>query len=342
MTFQPISGATEPSIEVLEDLDANSSGILDDARVGLTADSKWLPPKYFYDDRGSRLFDAITELPEYYPTRAERELLRTHGADIIDRAGCPALVELGSGSSEKTTLLIEPLIATHADAATYVPFDVSLGALRPAVERLHEAFPGVRIDGVVGDVDRHLADLPQRGPRLIAFLGGTLGNYAPGPRHALLRKLRAVVGPDEAILIGIDLVKDPDRLVRAYDDAAGVTAAFNRNVLHVLNDSLGSAFDPELFAHVAHWDPEQEWIEMRLRARQAHQVELLALGLTVSFDRGEDLRTEISAKFRRDDFIDELAAVGLAATDWWTDGDYALVLSRPASGGQPVRRLLRS
>lgn len=298
-----------------------------DVRRGLEQPPRWLPPKYFYDDRGSELFDAITALPEYYPTRAERSLLREFADDIAYASGANVLLELGSGSSEKTTLLLDALDRVgHVDA--YVPVDVSEGALRGAVRELAMARPGLPVHPVVADFDRHLAVLPAPGRRLVAFLGSTIGNFAPVERARFLARLSHALRPGESVLIGVDLVKDPERLVAAYDDAAGVTAEFNRNVLHVLNRDLAGDFRPDEFDHVAVWDPRQEWIEMRLRAQSAQVVTLRRAGLTFALAAGEEIRTEISAKFRRPAIEAELVAVGFRPTGWWRDDDYGLILAR--------------
>ena len=295
-----------------------------DVVMGLTSHPKWLPPKYFYDDRGSELFDEITRLPEYYPTNAERSLLHAYSGEIAAVAEAECLLELGSGSSEKTRWLIDAM--AERGMSTYVPVDVSSGALRSATENLRGR--DVFMQPVVADFERHLAELPRPGKRLVAFLGGTIGNLAPTQRAAFLNDLAAAMTPGETFLVGVDLVKDPGRLVRAYDDSAGVTAEFNRNVLTVLNRELGADFDLSSFDHVAVWDPDNEWIEMRLRATATQQVQVPGVDLKVDFEAGEEMRTEISAKFRRERIEGELAAAGLTPVGWWTDGDYALVMGR--------------
>jgi L-histidine N-alpha-methyltransferase len=303
-----------------------------DALAGLTATPKTLPPRWFYDERGSELFDRITRLPEYYPTRAERAILDAGAAEIAEAAGADVLVELGSGTSDKTRLLLTALRATGT-LRTFVPFDVDPSVLRAAGAALTDEFPGLEVAAVVGDFTRHLGELPTTGRRrLIAFLGSTIGNLEPGPRAAFLTEVAGALRPGDSFLLGTDLVKDPGRLVRAYDDDDGVTAAFNRNVLAVLDRELGADFDLDAFDHVALWDPEHEWIEMRLRSRVDQVVSVADLGLEVPFAAGEDLRTEISAKFRRERVEAELAAAGLAMTHWWTDpaGDFGLSLSGPA------------
>lgn len=297
-----------------------------DARDGLTASPKVLPPKYFYDDRGSVLFEEITRLPEYYPTRAEHAILTAHAAEIVEAADCDALLELGSGSSEKTRLLLDALRADGRLRA-YVPVDVSAGALREAMPALRRDYPGVVLHGAVADFDSHLDELPHPGRRLWALLGGTIGNYAPAERGVFLSHVAAAMTEQEGLLLGLDLVKDPTRLVQAYDDAAGVTAEFNRNVLHVLNRELDGDLDADAFDHVALWDEDNEWIEMRLRAQRPVHARLRALDLDVDFAPGEEIRTEISAKFRREKAERELFAAGLTPTHWWTDGDFALVLA---------------
>jgi len=300
-----------------------------DVASGLTASPKHLPPKWFYDDAGSELFDKITRLVEYYPTEAERAALRSAAAEIAELSGADTLMELGSGSSDKTRVLLDALDAAGR-LRRYVPFDVSPSALRSAATSLADQYPGLVIDTVVGDFDRHLDRLPKGGRRLLAFLGGTIGNYPPEPRHRLLAALSATLGPGESLLLGTDLVKDADRLVAAYDDPSGVTAAFNRNVLAVVNRELDADFDLDAFDHVARWNAGAEWIEMWLRSTERQTVTVSQLGLTIVFDEGEEMLTEVSAKFRRSGVEAELSAVGLELVGWWTDpaGDFALSLAR--------------
>ncbi|NUR06441.1 MAG: L-histidine N(alpha)-methyltransferase [Nocardioidaceae bacterium] len=299
-----------------------------DVRAGLTATPKVLPPKYFYDGRGSELFEDITRLPEYYPTRAERSILQARAAEVADLTKARTLVELGSGSSEKTHLLLRAL-RDVGSLETYVPVDVSADAIEWALPGLAEEYPTLEVHGVVADFERHLEVLPQDGPRLVAFLGGTIGNFEPEQRGAFLAALGATMNPGDAFLLGTDLVKDPQRLVAAYDDAAGVTAQFDLNVLHVVNRELGADFDVDAFKHVAVWNAECEWIEMRLRSLRDQTVAVPALDLTVGFADGEEMRTEISAKFRREKVERELTAAGLHLAQWWTDeaGDFALSLA---------------
>jgi L-histidine N-alpha-methyltransferase len=291
-----------------------------DARAGLTASPKQLPPKWFYDALGSELFMQITRLPEYYPTRAERAALDRYAGRIAEITGAKTLIELGSGSSEKTRLLLDAL-SRNGTLGKFVPLDVSESALAEAVSTLSADYPGIEVQGVVGDFTEHLSHLPNGSSRLVAFLGGTIGNLLPAQRAAFYSQLRDALEPGEWFLLGADLVKDPAVLVPAYDDAAGVTAEFNRNVLHVLNRELGADFEPEAFEHVALWDPENEWIEMRLRASKPMRVAVPALGLTVEFAAREEMLTEVSAKFHREGIDAELTAAGLAVRRWWTDPD---------------------
>ncbi len=301
----------------------------DDARRGLSASPKDLPPKWFYDDRGSQLFDEITRLDEYYPTRAERQILVARADEIAAASGADTLIELGSGTSEKTRLLLDALART-GQLRRFAPFDVSETTLRAAAHAIAGEHPEIDVHAVVGDFERHLHELPRGGRRLVAFLGGTIGNLPPEPRAKFLATVAADLEPGDTFLLGTDLVKDPARLVTAYNDAAGVTAEFNRNVLHVLNRELGADFAPSTFTHIARWNDGTEWIEMWLRSEQAQSVKIPELDLVVEFDRGEEMRTEISAKFRRASLTEELEAAGLRLTEWWTDeaGDFALTLSR--------------
>ena len=305
--------------------DATDAALRADVLHGLTRTPKELPPKWFYDARGSELFEEITRLPEYYPTRAEREILIARAAEIAAASGARTLVELGSGSSEKTRHLLDALPGLH----TYVPVDVSESALTGAAKALLEERPSLNIHALIADFTRGLALPGTPGPRLVAFLGGTIGNLLPDERAAFLRSVRSLMNPGDSLLLGTDLVKDEEVLVRAYDDAAGVTAAFNKNVLAVVNRELGADFDPGAFDHVALWDAENEWIEMRLRSRTAQTVKLPELDLAVPFEAGEEMRTEVSAKFRQEGVRSELADVELELTNWWTDteGRFALCLA---------------
>ncbi|MFF9040383.1 L-histidine N(alpha)-methyltransferase [Streptomyces sp. NPDC014892] len=305
--------------------DATDAALRADVLQGLTRTPKTLPPKWFYDARGSELFEQITELPEYYPTRAEREILVGRAGEIAAASGPRTLVELGSGSSDKTRHLLDAMPGLH----TYVPVDVSESALRQAGEALVAERPGLNVHALIADFTTGLV-LPQTpGPRLVAFLGGTIGNLVPEERAAFLAAVRGLLAPGDTLLLGTDLVKDEGVLVAAYDDAAGVTAEFNKNVLNVVDRELGADFDPDAFDHVALWNAECEWIEMRLRSRTTQTVKIPALDLAVDFEAGEELRTEVSAKFRREGVRAELASAGLELTRWWTDeqGRFALSLS---------------
>jgi L-histidine Nalpha-methyltransferase len=327
--------------------DYRAASLRADALAGLTATPKSLPPKWFYDAQGSALFEKITELPEYYPTRAERSILRAAAAEIARLSHARVLVELGSGSSEKTRLLLSALRA-EGSLEAYVPVDVSESALVGAEEALAVEYPGLAVHPVVSDFEKYLGLEPstgsaadgarpagagdaEAGPRLVAFLGSTIGNMVPAERAAFLRRVRASLRPGDSFLLGTDLVKDVAVLVAAYDDSAGVTAAFNKNVLAVLNAELGADFDLDGFEHVAVWDPANEWIEMRLRATAEQRARVRDLDLDVRFAAGEEMRTEVSAKFRRAGVEAELAAAGLAMGAWWTDpGErFGLSLSVP-------------
>ena len=297
-----------------------------DARRGLTSDPKWLPPKWFYDENGSLLFEEITRLPEYYPTRAEREIMLAVAGEIAADSDATTLVELGSGSSEKTRVLLDAL-REHHTLERYVPVDVSEAALAEAAEALRAEYPGLAVHALVADFEHQLDRLPRGGRRMVAFLGGTIGNLVPADRAQFLADLRHTLVPGDTLLLGTDLVKSPDVLIPAYDDAAGVTAAFNKNVLAVLNRELKADFDLDAFDHVAIWDAEQEWIEMRLRSRRAQAAYVAALDLEVHFSAGEELRTEVSAKFRRDGIEAELRDAGFTLTDWWTDRGRRFALS---------------
>jgi L-histidine Nalpha-methyltransferase len=316
------------TIDVLLQPDDLSRALRDDVVNGLTSAPKELPPKWFYDDRGCDLFDQITRLPEYYPTEAERTILTDHAAAIADTSAADTLVELGSGTSEKTRILLDAMGAT-GQLRRFAPFEVNEATLRTAAAAIADQYADIEIHGVVGDFERHLPSLPSGGRRMVAFLGSTIGNFQPAERKQFLAALAETLQPGDSLLLGTDLVKDVDRLVAAYDDPRGITAEFNRNVLHVVNRELDADFDPDGFAHVAIFDTGEEWIEMRLRSERAQSVTIRRLDLAVSFDAGEEMRTEISAKFRREGVTAELAAVGLRLDRWMTDptGDFGLSLS---------------
>jgi len=299
-----------------------------DVLDGLAASPKSLPPKWFYDSVGSDLFDQITRLPEYYPTRAETEILRARSADIASVTGADTLVELGSGTSEKTRTLLQAL----DDGGTlrrFVPFDVDASMLSAAATAIQREYPDIEIAAVCGDFEEHLSEIPDGGRRLFVFLGSTIGNLTADPRAEFLAALAAVLRPGDSLLLGTDLVKDTGRLVAAYDDAAGVTAQFNRNVLAVINRELDADFDVDAYRHVARWNADDERMEMWLRAESAQRVRIAALDLTVEFAAGEEILTEVSCKFRADAVADELARAGLRPTRWWIDdaGDFGLSLA---------------
>jgi L-histidine N-alpha-methyltransferase len=306
--------------------------LADDVLDGLTRPVKEIPPKHFYDARGGELYDRITELPEYYPARTEAAILRARADEIAERTGAGELVELGSGTATKTRLLLSAL----ADAGTlrrYVPIDVTEGLVRATAEALTQEYDGLAVHGIVGDFERHLGHVPPPpdAPRIVAFLGGTIGNFIPGTRRRLLRRVARLLRPGvDHLLLGADLVKDPAVLEAAYNDSEGLTAEFNRNVLRVINRELDADFEVDAFEHVAFYDREREWIEMRLRAQRRMEVRVAALHLDVRFEPREELRTEISAKFTRGRLVRDLAAAGLALEAVMTDPDdlFALVLAR--------------
>jgi L-histidine N-alpha-methyltransferase len=301
-----------------------------DVRAGLCAEHKWLPPVWFYDDRGSQLFDEITRLPEYYLTRAERSLLEHNAPAIAARSGADTLVELGAGTCDKSRVLLDAMRATGT-LRRYVPLDVSDGTLWAAATTLADDYPGLEVRAVVGDFHLHIDRIPSEGKRLVAFLGSTIGNLTPEQRRRFLFDLDCTMAHGDRLLLGTDLVKDRSRLLAAYDDAAGITAEFNRNVLLVLNRELHASFDPAEFEHAAVWNDEANWIEMRLRARSDQVVSIGDLDMEVTFAAGEDLLTEISAKFTRRGVEDELFAAGFLVDEMWEapGGEFLLTLARP-------------
>ncbi len=311
---------------------ASSRTLADDARDGLTRTLKQLPPKHLYDSRGAVQFDRICELPEYYPTRTERAILERVADELITTTRASELVELGSGSAAKTRLLLNAMSAAGT-LRRFVAVDVTEQVVRDGAAELTAEYPGLHVHGLIGDFERHLDLLPAaHGPRLVAVLGGTIGNFDPASRARFLRTIAELLGEDDHLLLGTDLVKDRAMLEAAYDDEHGVTAEFNRNVLRVVNRELQADFDPEDFDHVALFDEQNEWIEMRLRARREHTTLVRDLDLPVHFDAGEELRTEISAKFTPDRLQGDLAAAGLELVRWLTDPNelFALSLSRLA------------
>ena len=318
------------TIDVHLSPDDVAAAMKSDALAGLRAAEKSIPPVWFYDERGSQLFEEITHLPEYYPTRAERALLESHAPMIAKLSMADTLVELGAGACDKTRVILDAL-EQAGTLARYVPFDVSDEFLRGAASSLSDEYEALAIHLVIGDFHQHLAQIPTEGRRMVAFLGGTIGNLNPAQRSRFLFDLNCTMSSDDTLLLGTDLAKDRQRLVAAYDDAAGVTAAFNRNVLHVLNQQLGGDFEPDHFRHVALWNEDEQWIEMRLRATVAQDVTLADAGISVHFDEGEDLLTEISAKFSPEGIEGELTAAGFVIEGVWgaDDGEFLLTLARP-------------
>ncbi len=318
-----------------------TSDMAEDVRAGLTADPKDLSPwpKYFYDEEGSRLFEEITRLPEYYQSRTERSILREKAREIVSRTRCTELVELGSGSASKTRIVLDAIFDAHEPGGNtiggeertvlYVPVDVSESALRESGERLLEQYAGLQISGYVGDFERLPDRLPKKpaqtdtdgGPRgrLVIFLGGTIGNFAPEKRRSFLRKLRAGLRPEDHVLIGADLVKDVRTVKAAYDDGAGVTARFNKNLLKVLNERLGADFVPERFEHRVLYDTEEDRIEMWLHSTVNQEVHVAELNLEARFGAGEGMRTEISAKFTPDSIGRTFDEAGLTLLELYTD-----------------------
>jgi L-histidine Nalpha-methyltransferase len=321
--------ATNTSVVWLGGRHNHRSQLEADVLAGLFATPKRLPPKYFYDARGSELFELITRLPEYYPTRAEAEILEAVAGPIAARLRPEELLELGSGSSRKTRLLLEAMHAVGS-GARYVALDVSEDALQSAGSALLRSYPWLEFRGFVGDFDRHLEGLPRRGRRLVAFLGSTIGNLHPRERVPFLSNVAALLREDDRFLLGVDLVKETSTLEAAYDDAAGVTAEFNRNVLHVLNRELDADFDVGRFEHCAWYDEEQAWIEMALRATAHMTVSFPTLDRKAEFVEGELMQTEISCKFTRSTVVQGFAAAGLELERWDLDplGRFGLALAR--------------
>jgi L-histidine N-alpha-methyltransferase len=317
-------------IAVLFSAEERNAELREEVRLGLTSAPKELQPKWFYDERGSELFDAITRLPEYYLTRAERSILERYAGEIAAMTDATTLIELGSGTSDKMRLLLDVLAPQ-----LFVPFDVSEATLRASADRLAREYPALEVLAVVGDFEHDIPLLPTGGRRLLGFLGSTIGNLPPTQRGRFLNDVAATLDDGDAFLLGVDLVKSPGRLVAAYDDASGVTREFNLNMLRVLNRELGGDFDVSAFEHVAHWNAEAEWMEMFVRSLREQTVRLEALELEVAFDAGEFMRTEISAKFQLRRLASELEAAGLAVQRTWTDDarDFAVLLASATRGG---------
>lgn len=326
-----------PKIRVCIDEDQREQSLLSDVDAGFSSLPKELPPKWFYDDAGSKLFNQITELPEYYLHRREREILERKAPVIANLSAADTLIELGSGFSPKTRMLLDAM-REKGNLRGFVPFDVSEASLRTTAAGAAETYRGLDVYGIVGEFDLHLGELPSTGRRLLALLGGTIGNFHPEHRKSFLSQVSALLRPGELLLLGADLVKDSGRLLAAYDDAAGVTAEFNRNVLKVINRHLGADFAIERFTHVVTYEEESEWIEMRLRSDIDQEVFIPALGRRIHFSAGEDIRTEISVKFRLAEIRSELQSAGFEVVEQWLDdaGDFSLSLGRLA--GKPATR----
>jgi L-histidine Nalpha-methyltransferase len=322
----PAERAVEVTVDVHLPPGGPLSGMAADVRAGLTKPFKELSPRYFYDERGCRLFEAITELPEYYPTRAERAILELHGSEIVAAAADPAtLIELGSGSASKTRVLLAAMReAGSLDA--YAPVDISEQTTRETAARIAEEY-AIDVHGLVCDYELDLERIPLGGPRTIAFLGGTIGNFEPAQRASFLRRVANLLGPDDHFLLGTDLIKDAATLEAAYNDSAGVTAEFNKNVLAVLNRELGADFDLDAFEHVAFWDDENLWVDIRLRSLARQIVDIGALEMLVPFERGEEMRTEVTTKFARAGLQGIYREAGLELVEWWTDPDELFGLS---------------
>jgi L-histidine Nalpha-methyltransferase len=305
------------------------AGMADDVREGLSCPFKELPPKYFYDERGSELFERIMELPEYYPTRAERAILERRAGEIVETASPSTLIELGSGSAAKTRCLLDAMHGAGALEA-YVPVDISEEITRRTAEQLVSEYRRLRVHGVICDYETHLERIPREEGAVIAFLGGTIGNFRPAPRRSFLARIATLMYPGDRFLLGTDLVKDRARLEAAYDDSAGITAEFNKNVLNVLNREFDADFDPGRFEHVAFFDEDNSWIDIRLRSREEQFIDLRELDMRCHFARNEEMRTEISTKFTPERLEEIYADAGLEMTDLWTDpeGLYALSLAR--------------
>ena len=320
--------AKEPRVAVLVDPDWASGSLVEDVRRGFAAHPRTLPPKWLYDDAGSALFDEITRLPEYYPFAAEHAILEAHAAEIASASGATTLVELGSGTSDKTRLLLDAFTGT-GQLSRFAPVDVSEGTLREAASRIAEQYPGLEVEAVVGDFTLHLAQLPQGGRRMVAFLGGTIGNLYQEERRAFLGALADVLQPGDSVLLGTDLVKSADRLIAAYNDDAGVTEQFLLNSLRVLNRELGADFDVEGFSYIPFWDAHMERMDLRLRSEMPQRVTIPGADLVLDLASGEEIRVEISTKFRVSKIAAELEGAGLGVTRVWTDdaGDFALTLA---------------
>lgn len=326
-----MTAVKQPVVRVLLQQDWAKGSLVEDVRRGLGAPPRSLPPKWLYDDHGSELFDEITRLPDYYPTEREREILRAHAKDIAASSGATTIIELGSGTSDKTRTLLDAFTAT-GQLERFVPVDVSEGTLRNAAAELSQVYPGVQVEAVVADFTLHLGQLPRGGRRMVAFLGGTIGNLYIEERAAFLGALADSLLPGDSLLLGTDLVKSSERLIAAYDDPTGVTAEFVANCLQVINRELGADFDRNSFAYVPFWDPRLERMDLRLRAEMPQRVTIPGAGLEIDLASGEEIRVEISTKFRPEGIRQELTAAGFDVSEIWTDaaGDFALTLAHRA------------
>lgn len=318
----------EPVVSVLLDPDWAAGSLVDDVRRGLGSHPRSLPPKWLYDDRGSQLFDEITRLPEYYPTEREREILRDHAGEIATLSQATTVVELGSGTSDKTRTLLDAFTEA-GQLERFVPVDVSEATLRHAADAIAAQYPGVQVEAVVGDFTLHLGHLPRGGRRMVAFLGGTIGNLYVEERAAFLGALADTLEPGDSLLLGTDLVKSADRLIAAYDDSRGVTAEFVMNCLRVLNRELGADFDLEQFTYVPFWDPHMERMDLRVRAEMPQRVRIPGAGLVLDLASGEEIRVEISTKFRPSGIAAELVAAGFTVARTWVDhgSDFGVTLA---------------
>jgi len=323
-----MSAVKPPVVQVLLDPDWASGSLVDDVRRGLDSHPRTLPPKWLYDDAGSVLFDEITRLDEYYPFRAERAILEEHADEIVTASGATTLVELGSGTSEKTRLLLDAFTAA-GQLTRFAPVDVSEGILREASDQIATRYPGLEVAAVVGDFTLHLAQLPAGGRRMVAFLGGTIGNLYLEERAAFLGALADVLEPGDSLLLGTDLVKSSDRLIAAYNDERGITADFVLNSLRVLNRELGADFDLDGFSYIPFWDAHMERMDLRLRSEMPQRVTIPGADLVLDLTSGEEIRVEISTKFRVSKIAGELESAGFGVTRVWTDeaGDFALTLA---------------
>jgi L-histidine N-alpha-methyltransferase len=317
------------TVSVLLEPGSAGAALVDDVRRGLASQPRTLPPKWLYDDVGSRLFDEITRLPAYYPTEAERSILVAAATEIAEHTDATTLVELGSGTSDKTRALLDAFTATGR-LTRFVPVDVSEGTLREAADELATTYPGISVEAIVGDFTLHLSHLPRDDRKLVAFLGGTIGNLYVEERRAFLWVLADSLEPGDWLLLGTDLVKSADRLIAAYDDDDGLTDRFVRNGLRVLNRELGADFDVDAFTYVPFWDPHMHRMDLRLRAEMPQHVTIPGAGVEIDLASGEEIRMEISTKFTSDTVRGELGAVGLEVVETWTDsgGDFAVTLAR--------------